>query len=170
MSKGVAILIKANLYLNINRVNLNLDGRIIALTINFDSLYALNNGVEGKRFMREVHSFIETLEAPCVIGADFNCALYTLLDRKRASMTTGHVDEGSRELNDLMSLKDKEDVWRRRHPNNKKYTFERGESKSRIDFYLVSKEIDSEIDKHVDCNLCILRSQSDNVYTKHGQR
>ena len=72
----MAILIKANLYLNINRVNLNpnLDGRIIALTINFDVdkqytfIYVLNNEAERQRFLREVHSFMETLETPCVIA------------------------------------------------------------------------------------------------------
>jgi len=102
-------------------------------------------------------------------GCDYNCALNTLLDRKRASMTTGHVDEGSRE-HDLMSLKDLEDVWRRRHPNNKEYTFERGESKSRIDFYLVSNETHPKKDQtsiipflHTDHNAITFILNTDNV-------
>ena len=41
-----------------------------------------------------------------------------------------------------MSNKNLEDVWRRRNPNTKNFTWCRGNKKSRIDYWLVSKTLD----------------------------
>jgi exonuclease III len=38
-----------------------------------------------------------------------------------------------------------EDIWRKRFPDIKQYTFMRNESKSRIDYFFTSKIIDSEV-------------------------
>jgi hypothetical protein len=93
-----------------------------------------------------------------VIGGDFNSVFDPVLDRKSCSQIS-RADDTSRDLYDLISALEIEDIWRRRNPNKKEYTFTRNESKSRIDFFLTSKEIDNEI-----CNTNI----SNFLYSDHN--
>jgi exonuclease III len=80
------------------------------------------------------------------IGGDFNCCLNSKLDRKYCGNT--RYDKADDGLNDLLHIileLDVEDIWRKRFPDIKQYTFLRNESKSRIDYFLTSKIIDSEV-------------------------
>ena len=82
-----------------------------------------------------------------IIGGDFNCVSKYDIDRnlfERSNKVSR--DEGEAELANLQNIFDLEDVWRRRHPITKMYTFSRGKSKSRIDYFLCSKAIDNEIE------------------------
>lgn len=176
----MAILIKPNLDLNLSVININkkLKGRIIALNMDLGdenkytllSVYAPNNSAERKAFFRSIRLFVETLEYPCIIGGDFNCTFNPLLDRKRSSLYNDRKDEGTQELNEVLINGDLEDVWRRRHPSVKEYTFARGQSKSRIDFFLISKQIEAQIEKpsivpfiYSDHNIITFNLTTDNV-------
>ena len=44
-------------------------------------------------------------------------------------------DAGYNELSDLMKTYDLEDIFRKQNPDKKVFTFSRGDSKSRIDFF-----------------------------------
>jgi hypothetical protein len=41
---------------------------------------------------------------------------------------------------------DLEDVWRRRHPENREFSWCRGQKCSRIDYWLISQSLDNQVD------------------------
>lgn len=97
-------------------------------------------------------SNISTVLKPCtdvhhIIGGDYNGALNSSIDRIYTNDKRHPTqDEGSRELLQLASKLDLEDIWRKRNKSSKMYTFSRNNSKSRTDYYLTSVAIDIEID------------------------
>jgi hypothetical protein len=54
-------------------------------------------------------------------------------------------DIGKIELQNLITRYDLYDAWRKLHPNKKRYSFQRGNSKSRIDFILCSNGLCSKV-------------------------
>jgi exonuclease III len=152
-SKGVGIMIKDKLSLNIkNTKSLDEKGRLLSVDIQLSdnqtytlaSVYAPNNLRERKQFIKNLQTHFSQITNPIILGGDFNCTQNPKADRQSKAST--YADEGSRELNDLISTLDLEDAWRRRNPHGKSYTFSRNYSKSRIDLFLLSKSIDNEIE------------------------
>ena len=153
-SKGVGILIKSNLsILTKNISHLNKDGRFLSVDFQLSdryyvtlvNIYAPNKASERKAFFNSVKHFCSKAEDPRIIAGDYNCVQNPLIDRKKSS-NKNTADDGARELNDLISYLDLEDIWRRRNLSVN-YTFCRNDSKSRIDYFLISKSIDNEIEK-----------------------
>ena len=75
------------------------------------------------------------------LGGDLNCVLDNSLDRKNCNSSQ---DVGQIDLKALMNAFQLEDVWRRRNPDHLSYTWEGRGKKSRIDFWLISKSLDSQ--------------------------
>ena len=48
---------------------------------------------------------------------------------------------GGEELKTIMTKNNLTDIWREKNPSVKKYTFRRGNSKSRIDLILITEEL-----------------------------
>ncbi|WAR20722.1 hypothetical protein MAR_014696, partial [Mya arenaria] len=80
-----------------------------------------------------------------IVGGDFNCTFDNSLDRKGAATADVKADEGCQELKALCNKLNLEDVWRRRNQGTKCFTFIRNNAKSRIDFFLSSKNLTPEI-------------------------
>ena len=77
-----------------------------------------------------------------------NCVMNHELDRKTTIVSNKRDDDGGLlELSSLVSTLSLEDVWRRRHPTNKSFTFKRNNSQSRLDYFLCSKVINNEIEQ-----------------------
>ena len=160
-SKGVAILIKEKLDITITNTEIDTDGRYVAINIDIDELrskvmniYAPNKPADRINFFKELkknileYQSIDTNDNELIIGGDFNCALETNLDRRSAANdVTQKSDQGSKQLLELIREAELEDVWRRRHPTVKRYTYFKANSKtaSRIDNWLISKSLDSSI-------------------------
>ena len=160
-AKGVAILIKPNLDIKIKNPDFDTHGRHVAVNIEIDdfvgkiiNIYAPNNPKDRKKFVRDLKLYVEeyTNAQPendeVIIGGDFNCTLDVVLDRRYEKRKNNRVpDEGTKELLDLLTDCGLEDIWRRRCPNTKRYTYFKANSltASRIDYWLVSKSLDPMI-------------------------
>ena len=161
-SRGVACLVKHNLDLNIVHTDKDPNGRFISVNVKVDdqmftfiSIYAPNKGHERKVFFNNLNEKLKYIsqsnpETEIILGGDFNCALQPQLDRRNIKGDdTKTQDIGQLELESIIKNHDLEDIWRRRHPKQKKYSFYKKHSKcaSRIDFWLVSISIESQITK-----------------------
>ena len=77
-----------------------------------------------------------------VVLGDFNCAANKKYDR---SPLHNSDDVGLKEFQNMLIRNDLCDTWRNQHPELKKYTFKRGNSKSRIDYILASNNLSSKL-------------------------
>jgi exonuclease III len=152
-SKGVAVLFKQNFSYLPTDIYKDNEGRIMSFQINLDNkeyrisnIYAPNNANERRVFIQKLQTLLSTLNTAQVIAGDFNCVFNNQMDRKSRNGLS-RPDETLRELNNLNFILSTEDIWRRRFPNKKEYTFTRNDAKSRIDFFLTSKQMDPEIHK-----------------------
>ena len=157
MSKGVAIMLKENLDIKTVNVTNDNDGRLLTVTIEIDELqlhvvniYAPNDTVERCNFFNELYRKLCNLKtlhanADLVVGGDFNCAVDNKIDRRYTDKRNFKKhDVGTKELELLKNNLNLEDVWRRRYPKLKRYSYFKPNSKiaSRIDFWLVEKTLD----------------------------
>jgi exodeoxyribonuclease III len=160
MSCGVAILIRPKLKLNLGNHDKDREGRYISIEAEFDdktykivNIYAPNNGQERGVFITNLKRKLLLYNTQheisnVIIGGDFNCTPNVTFDRRK-SKSTNYVndDKGSKELNDLCLECNLEDVWRRRHPKQRRYTYFKRNSRSasRIDLWLIEKGLDSSV-------------------------
>ena len=160
MSCGVAVFIRPRLKLNINNVEKDNAGRYISIEVEFDdkvykviNIYAPNNGQERATFItkqkRKISQYkIGHVASNIIVGGDFNCTSDVTLDRRKNTCSNNvGKDKGSKELKDLMVECNLEDVWRRRCPHKRRYTYFKtnSHSASRIDLWLIEKGIDSSV-------------------------
>ena len=142
-SRGVAILFSENLYYDISDITRDIPGRKISCKINVSGQHSLNlinvylpnSGKERKNFIcNSIH--IDRQKLNCVAG-DFNCTLLKHLDRNPIPIRD---DVWTLEFREFIEKYDLLDIWRARNLNNKRYTFQRGNSQSRIDFIFITDE------------------------------
>ncbi|WAQ99030.1 LOW QUALITY PROTEIN: YTX2-like protein, partial [Mya arenaria] len=153
-SKGVAILVS---YVCVEKISHMIKGRFQTININVDAdktftisnVYASNNTVDKKIFFTEINRALKaTQNEKHIIGGDFNCTQNVTLDRKTVSIDIKE-DESLLSMNQIIFDNELEDIWRRRHPKTKMYTFNRNKSYSRIDYILTSKSIGNEVDSTI---------------------
>ena len=83
---------------------------------------------------------VETL-----MGGDYNCTLDSLFDR--LNCISDQNDKGRVALRHLIRSIGLEDIWRIRNPDSKKYTWFGPDKASRIDYWLSSISLNSQIKK-----------------------
>ena len=149
-SRGVAILFNNKINHNIENVSIDSNGRFIHcdLIINdgrykIINIYAPNDECERVQFINKLNSFVDA-DIETIMGGDYNCTLNSNYDRKNC---TASRDIGQIDLYRLMHQHDLEDVWRRRFPDKLQFSWNRGDKYSRIDYWLVSKSLDGQINK-----------------------
>ena len=101
---------------------------------------------ERVKFINEIRSSIidgQDENTEIIIGGDYNCTMNNELDRYNCTTLR---DIGQIDLKLLMEIFDLEDIWRRRYPDKKQFSWEGREKFSRIDYFLVSKSLDCHID------------------------
>ena len=153
--KGVAILInddfrRAHPSLKISHVKIDPHGRYIKCIMSFDNLnfrilgvYAPNNPLERVAFFGSLYGILDDgIEAENVYGGDWNCALNPLIDRYNCVKPN---DLGNYDLSLLCDILDIEDIWRRRNPEKREYSWSGRGKRSRIDFCLASISLNSQI-------------------------
>ena len=74
-----------------------------------------------------------------ILAGDFNCTQDNNIDRKPKS---NQNDQGFHELDSIMKQFSLEDIFRKLYPRKQAYTFARGSSKSRIDYFCISTLLD----------------------------
>ena len=112
------------------------------------NIYAPNNSSERKHFMNNIQNIID-INFINIIAGDFNLVQNGILDREPNRHS---IDAGYNELTQLIETYDLEDIYRKHHPNKKVFTFSRGDSKSRIDFFLTPRTRECKIKASTVCH------------------
>ena len=127
-SRGVAILFNNKKRYDIENVSIDSNGRYIHCDVivgenryKIINIYAPNDPYERVQFINRMNSWIDP-EIETVIGGDYNCTLNSQLDRKNC---TASRDIGQIDLYRMMQQNDLEDVWRRRFPEDFKFSWNR---------------------------------------------
>ena len=146
-SKGVAILFNRKQQYDIQNKVIDGNGRYIMFDLCIDNkkyrfinIYAPNGDFERVNFFINVSQWIDP-DIETLIAGDFNCALDSEIDRKNC---IGSKDIGSLDLKKIMHTHNLEDVWRRRHPEKRAFSWNRGNKFSRIDYWLISESLDNQ--------------------------
>ena len=158
-SRGVAILITPELDCTIKEVIRDAYGRLLLLLITtFDREFVVGNVYcptkdkpsEQENFLTCVKShLLPLMDKEVLLGGDFNVCLIPDLDKKGGTIERQSVFAKSiHSFQEEFSLVD---IWRIRHPQLARYTRReksvRGLVQSRLDFWLVSQQLEYNIKK-----------------------
>ena len=152
-SKGVGILLNKSFNLEIHFLGIKHTGRLMKCDIKIENdilhitnIYSPNIGSERKSFFNSVNIVefedSDMLSHYNIVLGDFNCAANKNYDRCPSHIAD---DVGLNEFQNMINRNELYDIWRNQHPDVKKFTFKRGNSKSRIDYILASKNLSSKL-------------------------
>ena len=148
-SKGVTILFKNGTQYDVIEDDVDQNGRHILCTVKLNEMklhimnvYAPNNEYERVKFFNDIQTHFVNADGCIIIGGDFNCVINNDIDRKNCKSS---ADIGQIDLSNVMNNFDLEDVWRRRNPNQLEFSWESRGKMSRIDYFLVSESLDSQV-------------------------
>lgn len=149
-SKGCSILTNKSLSYEILDFTSDTLGRYIILNISIDetiysliNIYAYNDKVSRNNFYQNINSLVELhAQGLKIIGGDMNDVLSSL-DRYNVNREAKSCKTPVASLTNLIKYHDLADPWREKNKNKRQYTWRRknGNEKSRIDFWLVEKNI-----------------------------
>ena len=155
-SKGVLVLVRDNLDLNLQTVKIDSEGRYIMLdAIIQDSrycllnIYAPNKCSEQIQFFQNISEEIKTLTAECdsptIVGGDFNVILDEVLDGRGGNQKR---NESAKYVEELSVEHDLIDIWRIRNPSEARFTWRQKTPiiQRRLDYWLVSDCLQIDID------------------------
>ena len=156
--KGVAILINENFRkqhpkLILGKPVIDSNGRYIKCFISIleqkfrlIAVYAPPIGPLRIPFFQNLREIIydEIEEAQTILGGDWNCTQNSELDRLNCVGNSN--DLGRIDLEYIKNVYDLEDVWRRRNPDTRDFTWSGQGKMSRIDYFLISVSLDVQIE------------------------
>lgn len=120
-----------------------LQGFLLSEMLNITNVYGPN--VDDSSFYNDLFLTLSTLSGLHMIAGDFNCTLNPEIDRSTGVDNSHNNCRATihRFMRDFNLL----DIWRERNPNIRAYSCHSGTFKtySRIDFFLVSSELQSKI-------------------------
>ena len=148
-SRGVAIMINPNtkLDINIEDVQTDSEGRTVSIrTIiedieyNIASIYAPNTPKRRKKYFNELATQLTGTDN-LLLGGDFNCIDRPELDKQGGNPMSG--TDGHKELRDLTDTLQLEDIWRKKHQNDKEFTWNDKDysQRSRLDRWYIPSEL-----------------------------
>ena len=143
-SRGVAILFNNNFDYDVAKVDKDVDGNYVALslriygyTITLISVYGPND--DRPSFYKKINDLIAEFDnTHCIIVGDWNLTLCQNLD------TFNYLHENNphskKTVIDLLNNEDLVDVWRVQHPNEKSFTWRQRNplKQGRLDFFVLS--------------------------------
>lgn len=139
--KGVMVLFKKHLDFCVNKIERDVEGRIIILEVEIGSkcfclvnIYAPNDN--DPMFFNALYNMIQNYEIPVIQTGDHNVVIEPYKDRAGEGGDS-HAQK-RHALISLMAAMDLVDVWRLKNPDLVRYTWRRNTSASRIDFFLIS--------------------------------
>ena len=147
-SRGVAILLNKNFKFSFIETHRDNQGRLINFDVYNDfvklsikCIYTPNDGETRKRFFESL-VFNDNENCYNLVCGDFNCVLNRKSDR-HPNRTTDDV--GTSQIKAIMNSHNLCDAWRILNPDTRRYTFQRNNSKSRIDYMLVNNGLLSKM-------------------------
>ena len=151
-SKGVSVMFSSGTKYDIIKTVVDPNGRYISCKVKFGeivyniiNIYAPNHEYERVKFFNEMHEMLQSdgdNDNVIVLAGDFNCVISNDLDRKNCSSC---VDVGQVDVKNLMDAFQLEDIWRRRNPDKFEPSWESRGKMSRIDYFLISEILDSQV-------------------------
>ena len=155
-SKGVLVLVRDNLDLNLQTVKIDSEGRYIMLdAIIQDSrycllnIYAPNKCSEQIQFFQNISEEIKTLTAECdsptIVGGDFNVILDEVLDGRGGNQKR---KESAKYVEEFCVEHDLIDIWHIRNPSEARFTWRQKTPiiQRWLDYWLVSDCLQIDID------------------------
>uniref|UniRef100_A0A8B9HZL3 exodeoxyribonuclease III n=1 Tax=Astyanax mexicanus TaxID=7994 RepID=A0A8B9HZL3_ASTMX len=149
-TKGVSILIKRNLKLNILESGADTNGKFCFIKCNFDSVKMCIFSVYAPNYQDA--SFYDSLKQvvlrhpDCIflMGGGYNSVVDNSLDRMYNTQALNQSNASSNLLRDFLTDLNLIDPWRTINPSNRDYTFfsSRHKSYSRIDYIFMSPGLD----------------------------
>ena len=155
-SRGVTVLFKQKGNFVVKNELIDPNGRYIVFDLEYNeqfyryvNIYTPNNEYERVKFINSANEWLHP-EYENLVAGDFNCTLNSETDRINC---VGKNDVGQVDIKYLMRNHRLEDTWRRRNPVGREYSWCRGDKASRIDYWLVSESLGSQIEniKYVPC-------------------
>ena len=154
-SKGVCILINPTAQLQVDYLYSNNSGRIVLITTSLNgqkitlcNIYAPNDQANQLQFIQELNNCIidKTELTSLIVGGDWNCTL-TKKDKMGGAPWKSTVY--SNLISTTMEMFDLVDIQRVHHPKLRKFTYvsKAMNLKSRIDFFLIAKDLTVSIKK-----------------------
>lgn len=156
-SKGLAILVRRNLDVDILNIEKDKCNRILYLKLKIDenvvhlfNVYAPNKETEQVAFMNSLIAFVSKHNINsadnCVFGGDWNQVLNVDLD-KVGGISNVIRQKYLAKLQEFMGLLDVIDIWRMRNGIKKKYTWrqKKPQVKCRLDYFLTSQHMQETI-------------------------
>ena len=150
-SRGVGVLLY-DIDATVKEISSDDFGRILSCELKYENktyiitnVYCPNDSGVRKTFIRDIDPYVtdgSLTEKMHILTGDFNCVLDKEIDRYPSR---NYDDTGGKELKTIMTKNNLINIWREKNPSVKKYTFRRGNSKSRIDLILISEELSCHI-------------------------
>jgi exonuclease III len=181
----VAILFKPKLEIKLSTIEKDPDGRFILVDIEVDDLkcklmniYAPNKGKDREEFFTTAKDKLLPHKDNCdfIICGDMNCTIDPKIDRRQKTSESTEYDKGLTQLNEMIDYLDLEDVWCRRHPGQRRYTYFKPNSSiaSRIDNCFISKSMDSyiinsSISTSIETDHCALLNEMKTTKVERGK-
>ena len=154
-SRGVTVLFNRKYKYDIRNVVTDYNGRYILFDLYINeteyrviNVYTPNSEYES-RFFNKLKDWIKP-DVENLIAGDFNCTLESEADRENC---TNSSDIGQIDIKNIMHEYDLEDVFRRRYPERREFSWRCGKKRSRIDYWLISSSLDNQVDhiQHIPC-------------------
>lgn len=120
-------------------------GRILSLALNLVSIYGPNE--DNPKFFEDFFLTLSSLYGFNIIGGNFNCTLNPLVNGSTKSDL--HKKKSRKIILQYINDLKLSEIWRKLNPDNLQHSCYSGlhKSRSRIDYFLVSQELVSEIKK-----------------------
>ena len=153
-SRGVFVGVNPKLGINVERVEVDLNGHYIILQYKFEeqrfllaTIYAPNK--DNPSYFATLFEKLNNLEGSRLICGDFNVALVPTIDRYSEKGACSNNKIACEVVNNYMEESLLVDLWRVRNPDKRLYTYRRKKPRafSHIDYFLVDQAILSWIPK-----------------------
>ena len=183
-SRGVMILFKPKLDVNIEEIVSDKNGRYILSEVLIEgekfvflNIYSPNDQVQQVQLLKGLSNSVLNKYANerLVLGGDFNCAINEI--DKHGGRPIEHKKAVIREINTLTNIHDLVDAWRCKNLNEQGFTWNNPSMKilCRLDYFFISKDMQSAITKvrilpniFSDHSALTLSLSSQNNETKRG--
>ena len=151
-ARGVAILFKKGLAVEIHKCELDHNGRFIFMTVtinkiklNLLNIYAPNEREEQKEFFTNIRyllGIVHSTNTPLLVGGDFNCVLNDKIDKFGGRPMDNNAKQVANMITDIIEEFSLKDIWRCKNQGSRQYTWNRNDPAiyCRLDMWLVSNE------------------------------
>ena len=165
-SRGVAVFVDKKIRSKVRVIERDMEGRYLIIkmqveefSVNLANVYGPNN--DNPKFFDKVFEKIQQLEGTfTIIGGDLNVIMDPKLDRHCEKI---YHKNSHQTINNFMTTQNLDDIWRIKHPGNKKFSWCKKEGNllrwSHIDLFLISQKMENWVEN---CEL------SPSVLTDHS--